>query len=245
MANFQYNIPDDVKKGIALHFEADVPICDLDITSPQKSRLTRVKAIYMAWLQNPYLNVYEMSRSMLKADEKKYKDKGDLVTAAKKDEAWFRWIEKNYLELPSRKELQYKGLNTAQRMIQAGMESGNWLTVNDGLKQQYKYGGLDREEEDPNRISEASYTELIPTTDVTKVDPNRKRISAERRLELAAKWGAHIDEHGLVVDKDGKAVVSQQTPDGEPTGTVTKGQEKYAATYGTLMEVESETKEDE
>ena len=212
MANFVNNIPDEVKRGITLHFEADVPIVDLDITKPQKARLTRVKAIYMAWLQNPYVNPLELARSMLKADDKKYKDRGDLLTAAKKDAEWFEWIQEHFLKLPSRKTLQYRGIRTAERMISTGFDTGNMTIVDMGLKQQYKYGGLDREEEDPNRISEASYTELIPTTDVTKVDPTRKRVSAERRLELATKWGAHIDEHGLVIDKDGKAVGESQQP---------------------------------
>lgn len=206
MANFIYNIPDEVKRGITLHFEMDVPIVDLDISKPQKSRLTRVKAIYMAWLQNPYINPLELARSMLKADANKYKDKGDLLNAAKKDVAWFEWVQENFLKMPSRKTLQYRGIKTAERMITAGLDMSDWKAVDMGLKHQYKYGGLDREEEDPNRINEASYVELIPTTDVTKVDPNRKRISAERRLELASKWGAHIDEHGLVVDKDGKTI---------------------------------------
>lgn len=222
MANFLYNIPDEVKRGMALHFQMDVPIVDLDITRPQKARLTRVKAIYMAWLQNPYVNPLELSRSMLKDERNRLgnrQDAGDLLNAAKKDAAWFEWVQDNFLKLPSRKTLQYRGLHTAQRMILGGLDASDWHAVDMGLKQQYKYGGLDREEEDPNRINEASYTELIPTTDVTKVDPNRKRISAQRRLELANKWGAHIDEHGLVVDKDGKpAGGAQPIPAGEQTG---------------------------
>ena len=135
---------------------------------------------------------------------------GNLLNAAKKDVAWFKWVQKHYLELPSRKELQYKGLRTADDMIIAGREAGNWLTVNDGMKQMYRFGGLDRPEEDPQHVNDAAYQELIPTTDVTKVDPDRKRISQQRRLELASKWGAHIDEHGVLIDKDGKVVGGQQ-----------------------------------
>ena len=218
MANFAYNIPVEVQRGIAMHFEMDVPIVDLDLTKPQKTRLTRVKAIYMAWLSNPYINPLEMSRSMLKAESSEKgnrTDAGNLLNAAKKDVAWFKWVQKHYLELPSRKELQYKGLRTADDMIIAGREAGNWLTVNDGLKQMYRFGGLDRPEEDPQHVNDAAYQELIPTTDVTKVDPDRKRISAARRLELASKWGAHIDEHGVLIDKDGKVVGGQPTKDAE------------------------------
>ena len=207
---FGYVVPQEVQQGLTLHFQMDVPICDLAITKPQKARMTRVKAIYMAWLQNPYINPLELSRSMLKTDKTKYKDLGDLVTAAKKDVVWFEWLQEHFLKIPSRKTLQYRGIKTAERMINAGFDAGDMHVVDMGLKQQYKYGGLDREEEDPNRVNEASYTELIPTTDVTKVDPNRKRISAERRMELAAKWGAHIDEHGLVVNKEGKPVAPNQ-----------------------------------
>lgn len=217
-------VPLEAQRSISLHFEADVPICDLTLTKPQKARLTRVKAIYMAWLQNPYINPLELSRSMLKSgvgDNYKRTDAGDLLNAAKKDVVWFEWVQDHFLKIPSRKTLQYRGIRTAERMITAGFDAGDMYVVDLGMKQQFKYGGLDRDEDDPNRINDVAFTELIPTTDVTKVDPTRKRITAERRLELASKWGAHIDEHGMLIDKDGKAVggsqesVAQEITEGE------------------------------
>ena len=205
---------------IMLHFEGDVPIADLSLTKPQKARLTRVKAIYMAFLQNPHINALEMSRSMLKAESAQLGnrlDAGDLLTAAKKDVAWFEFVQEHWLTLPSRKVLRYKGLRDAERVIQIGYDTGNTRAVVDGLKQQYLYGELDKPEEDPNRVADAAFVELIPTTDITKVDPNRKRISADRRLQLAKKWGAHIDEHGIVTDMDGtKIPAAGQEPGQEP-----------------------------
>lgn len=173
------------------HMENGIPIQDLGLTEPNKRRLIRVFDLYYRWIANRHLDPKAMLRELW-PDLDRYAIRQDLKI--------FHFILEQSEEA-NRKMDELKVRGMIDDMARIGRAQGDWKPIEAAAKALTKVAGLDRPENPAERLDRVSFLPTIFTTDIKDIDPDRERISADQRKQLASKYGGIIDEHGALIER--------------------------------------------
>ncbi len=181
------------------HMENGVPISDLDLTAPNKKRLVRAFDLYYRWVANRHLDPKAMLRELW-PDLDRYAIRQDLKV--------FQFIlEQSEQGCRKMDELRVRGL--ADDMAKIGRAQGDWKPMEAAAKIITKVAGLDRPEDPTGPLDRVSFLPTIFTTNIKDIDPEREQITAEQRKQLAAKYGGIIDDHGALIERRKKEMMTE------------------------------------
>lgn len=187
----------ELQQWSLLHFEKGVPICDINVRKENKDRLARVSHVYWLWKKNPFINVYELLRQLVKG---KYADAASETHAAQKDKMLFDFVV-NHVSPPSRAVQTAKVRAVADKLMQNGMQTDNGKDMAEGAKIAMKLDRLDQPEDNSQDISKVAFLPSVVVTNVKEVDPDKDYIDDDETRRIAAKYGAYIPEQRTMIEK--------------------------------------------
>lgn len=203
-------ISQQLMTGALLHFENGVPINDLDIREEQKRRLARVHHVYMQWLRNPFLDVFQMFKQLIKQGEKRYADLQCEWHAAQRDKWLFDFVLE-HIEGSNRRMDEMKVRTAAEQAIRIGMETDNPVALTKGGKLLYELAGLDKPESEKADMSKVVFLPPVVTISARKIDPTKEDQTDEQARQIMAKYGAYVDEKRKAVDDRVDLMLAKRT----------------------------------
>ncbi len=181
------------------HMENGIPIHDLALTEPNKKRLVRAFDLYYRWVANRHLDPKAMLRELW-PDLDRYAIRQDIKV--------FQFIlEQSEQGCRKMDELKVRGL--ADDIARIGRAQGDWKPLEAAAKIITKVSGLDRPEAPADPLGNTQFLPTIFTTNIQDIDPEREQISAEQRKQLAAKYGGIIDDHGALIERRKKEMMTE------------------------------------
>ena len=187
----------ELQQWSLLHFEKGVPICDINIRKENKERLARVSHVYWQWKKNPFLNVDELLRQLVKG---KYADAASECHAAYKDQALFKFVI-DHVAPPSRAEATAKVRAVADRLMRNGMATDNGKDMAEGAKIAMKLDRLDQPEDERADMNRVAFMPTVVVTDIRQIDDSKTYYDDEETKRIIAKYGAHVDSKHEEIEK--------------------------------------------
>lgn len=213
-------IPQQLMTGALLHFESGVPICDLDVRSEHKERMSRVDHVWWLWKKNPFLDTFSMFKQLVKQGTKQYADVQSAWRAAQKDQRLFEFV-RDHVAPPSRRDSEAKVRLAAEQAIRIGLETDNPVALTKGGKLLSDVAGLDKPESEQMDMSKIMFIPPVVTTNVTDVDPTKENVDDEQARLIMQKYGAAIDNKRTLMDDKVALMMARRgnlAPDPSPNG---------------------------
>jgi len=200
-------IPQELMRGAMIHLEQGVPIDDLDIKPSQRARLARVEHVYWQWVKNPFLDVFQMFKQLIKG---KYADPPAEYRAAQKDKWLFDFIVEQ-IATPSRKVDEARVRAAANQAIRIGMETDNVMALTKGGKLLSEVAHLNQPEEHSDDMSKVAFLPSVVVTDIREVDDTKENIDDEETKRIISKYGGFVDEKRKMIEEKVDLMLARDT----------------------------------
>lgn len=107
-----------------------------------------------------------------------------------------------------RRKAKYVADHYAKKLIKIGEATGDWKPIDKGLKHYELIHGLDRDAPDTDPTKNTAELPVVFTTNITDLDPDRKRISDEERRKLLEHYGATEDQMSSAIEREKQRIIN-------------------------------------